>query len=251
MIVEVRELDSHVRLSKRAAAWKIRDNANLLGYTTVVTTSGYIDRMTQEHRSVASRRATVAEWLAEPEEKGAELIRGRIVYKAFPNPEHGLTQAKTSEALGPFNCRPRGAHRPGGWWIASEVDLLLNGEGFRPDLSGWRRDRVISLPKPGPQGAVTERPDWIAEILSTSTADRDLDEKLTSYHAAGIPHYWILDPANRILMIYRHSAEGYIFVRGAQAGSILRAEPFDALELSVGFLFGEEDEEETPTAENP
>jgi Uma2 family endonuclease len=236
---------------KPAAALKIQDNTNLLIYTTVMTTSGYIDRMTQERHRMVPRRATVAEWLAEPEENGAELIRGCIVYKAFPNPEHGRTQAKLTEALGPFNCRPGGAHRPGGWWIASEVDFLLNGEGFRPDICGWRRDRVHSLPKPGPQGAVTERPDWVAEILSTSTADRDLDEKLTSYHAAGIPHYWILDPASRILMIYRHSAEGYIFVRGAKAGTILRAEPFDALELSVGFLFGADDEEEPATAENP
>lgn len=101
------------------------------------------------------------------------------------------------------------------------------------------------------QGAVIERPDWIAEILSTSTADRDLNEKLASYHAAGIPHYWILDPANRILMIYRHSADGYIFVRGANAGTILHPEPFNALELSVGFLFGEEDEEEQRATENP
>lgn len=216
-----------------------------------MATSGYVDRMAQEHRPVAPRQATVAEWLAEPEEKGAELIRGRIVYKAFPNPEHGLTQAKTAEALGPFNCRPRDANRPGGWWIASEVDLLLNGEGFRPDLCGWRRDRVASLPKPGPRGAVTERPDWIAEILSMSTAERDLYEKLTSYHAMGIPYYWILDPVYRILIIYRHSAEGYLFLRGAKAGNIVRAEPFDALELSVGFLFGQEDEEEPPAPENP
>src|SRR4051794_4954869 len=89
-----------------------------------------------------ARRATVADWLAEPEERGAELIGGRIVYKAMPSPEHGRAQRKLGEMLGPFDARPGGAGRPGGWWLASEVDVLLAGEGLRPDLLGWRRERV-------------------------------------------------------------------------------------------------------------
>ncbi len=224
--------------------WRQRSR---LMYTPRMATSGYLD--SNPTQQVSARPATVAEWLAEPEEKGAELIGGRIVYKAFPKPEHGVTQAKTSEALGPFNCRPGGANRPGGWWIASEVDMLLVGEGVRPDLTGWRRDRVAKLPQPGPQGAVTERPDWVAEILSTSTASRDLNDKRAIYHAAGVPHYWILDPQNRLLMVYRHTSEGYLFVLGAQAGKTVRAEPFDAIELAVGFLFG--DDEEEPQAPQP
>src|SRR4051812_4209213 len=108
----------------------------------------------------APRCATVAEWLAQPDERGAELIHGRIVYKAFPAPEHGRAQRKLGEILGPFDRRPGGADRPGGWWIATEVDLEIVGEGVRPDLVGWRRNRIPILPQPTPGGAVTERPDW-------------------------------------------------------------------------------------------
>lgn len=196
-----------------------------------------------------ARPATVAEWLAEPEERGAELIHGRIVYKAFPVPEHGRAQRKLSEILGPFDRKLAGADRPGGWWLATEVDLELVGEGVRPDLVGWRRDRVPALPKPRPGGAVIERPDWIAEVLSSSTASRDLGDKLTIYHAAKVPHYWIIDPFNRFLLVYRWLPEGYLVVLGAGNDMIVRAEPFDAIELRVGLLFGDEEEGESSPGE--
>lgn len=194
-------------------------------------------------RPRAPGRATLAEWLAQPEEGGAELIHGRIVHKALPAPEHGRAQRKLGEMLGPFDRRP-GVGRPGGWWIATEVDLELVGEGVRPDLVGWRRDRIPTLPRPAPGGAVTERPDWVAEVLSSTTASRDLGEKLSIYHEAEVPHYWIIDPLNRTILVYRRVPVGYLVVLGAGADKIVRAEPFEALDLNVGLLFGDEEEVE-------
>lgn len=197
----------------------------------------------------ALHRATLADWLARPEETGAELIGGRIVYKAMPSPEHGRAQRKLGEALGAFDRRASGSGRPGGWWIVSEVDVVLGDEGVRPDLLGWRRDRVPELPRPSPGGAVTERPDWIAEVLSASTASRDLGDKLVLYHAAEVPHYWVIDPGNRTLLAYRWLREGYVAVLGAGSDKIVRAEPFEALELRVGLLFGDDGEAESAPPE--
>jgi len=117
----------------------------------------------------------------------------------------------------------------------------------------WRRERWGQMPEPGPQGAIMEHPDWIAEILSISTATRDLDDKLRIYHAAGLAHYWILDPQNRMLLVYRHTPDGYLFVRAAKPGTRARLEPFNALELAIGAMFGddEEDDEEASGIENP
>jgi Uma2 family endonuclease len=196
-----------------------------------------------------ARPVTVAEWLRQPEEKGAELIGGRIVYKALPNFAHGRTQRRLGEQLGPFDRRQGGSDRPGGWWIASEVDILLGTEGVRPDVAGWRRDRLPAAPEPDPNGVITERPDWVAEVLSPSNPTRDLIEKMAIYHAASVHHYWILDPKDRFLLVYRHSPDGYVLVLGARAGMTVRAEPFEVLEFQIGFLFGDE-EEEIPAA-NP
>ena len=40
--------------------------------------------------------------------------------------------------------------------------------------------------------------------------------------------------------MYRNSPEGYVNILVANAGDIVRAEPFDAVEIRVGLLFGED-----------
>lgn len=184
----------------------------------------------------STRSATVADWLAQPEDARIELIDGELIPKAAPTFEHGQAQLATGAALtGPFARKPGGPDAPGGWWLASEVDVLLDGRGFRPDLGGWRRDRVPAMPRERP---VTARPDWLCEIVSESNRATDTIKKLRRYHQAGVPHYWILDHAARTLTVYRHHADGYVIVLAAEAGERVRAEPFDAIELDVTTLLG-------------
>ena len=45
------------------------------------------------------RQLTLKDWINLPEELRAELIDGRIVYKAMPTFEHGRIQAKLSSFL--------------------------------------------------------------------------------------------------------------------------------------------------------
>lgn len=44
--------------------------------------------------------------------------------------------------------------------------------------------------------------------------------------------------------MYRHSPQGYVGILQAIPGEVVRAEPFDAVELRVGVLFGDEDDDE-------
>ena len=119
----------------------------------------------------ATRKATVAEWLAQPEDARLELIDGELIPKAAPTFEHGRAQVATSHVLsGSFARRLGGPGGPGGWWFATEVDLLLDGRGYRPDLAGWRRDRVPAMPRERP---LTVRPDWLCEIVSESNRATD------------------------------------------------------------------------------
>jgi Uma2 family endonuclease len=180
---------------------------------------------------------TVAEWLAQPEEDRYELIDGDLVQKALPDFEHGVAQFGLSDILRPEFHRRGGGRHPGGWWIVGEVDIQLGENGFRPDLAGWRRDRVPVMPAGRP---IAVRPDWICETLSRSNASNDTIRKMWHYHRAGIPHYWVVDPDTKSLAVYRDSAEGYINVLVSQAGETVRAEPFEAIEIRVGLLFGED-----------
>ena len=184
----------------------------------------------------STQPATVADWLAQPEDARLELIDGELIPKAAPTFEHGQAQLATGVALSRFARKPGGPDGPGGWWFGSEVDVLLDGRGYRPDLAGWRRDRVPAMPRERP---VTVRPDWLCEIVSESNRATDTIKKLRRYQQAGVPHYWILDQSARALTVYRNHADGYVIVVAAEAGERVRAEPFDAIELDLASLWAD------------
>ena len=60
------------------------------------------------------RPATFADIADLPEDLGAEIVDGRVVYKASPSYDHGDAQASVVAAL-----RTRFHSRDGGWWIVS------------------------------------------------------------------------------------------------------------------------------------
>jgi Uma2 family endonuclease len=51
-------------------------------------------------------------------------------------------------------------------------------------------------------------PDWIAEVLSPSSASYDRTTKLRAYERAGVPEVWLIDPTVHTVTIYRIAA-GY------------------------------------------
>lgn len=185
--------------------------------------------------------ATIADLLAiPPEERFHEIIDGELVRKAMPTFEHGDAQsALVSRIKGPFQRRP-GGPQPGGWWLATEVEIELAPDHvYRPDVVGWRRARVPERPSGTP---VRLRPDWICEVLSPSNPGTDRVTKLNRYHHFELPHYWIVDPMEESLSVFRWMAEGYLLILAAGRNDRVHAEPFEAIELPVGALFGEEDE---------
>jgi Uma2 family endonuclease len=46
-------------------------------------------------------------------------------------------------------------------------------------------------------------PDWLAEVLSPSTASHDQIVKLPVYERAGVREVWLINPIDRTVSIYR------------------------------------------------
>lgn len=189
----------------------------------------------------AKKLATVVDLLAIPDERRRhELIDGQIVEKAAASAEHGAAQRKLSAYVDPFERRP-GGRGPGGWWFVTEVEVSFDERNtFRPDVTGWRRERMPDRPRGAP---ITTRPDWVCEILSSNRRN-DLVRKKRTYHRHEVPHYWIIDPAEESLTVYRWAIEGYLEIVVAERGERVRAEPFDAIPLAVGTLFGDEEDDD-------
>jgi Uma2 family endonuclease len=178
--------------------------------------------------------ATIDDLFAIPEDgRRHELIDGVIEPKGAASGRHGAAQFRISAYVEPFN------RRPGNWWLATEVDVYFDpANTFRPDVVGWRRDRVPRQPE---EVLVEARPDWVCEILSTNRRN-DLVRKKRVYHRHQVPHYWILDPDEGTLTVHRWAAEGYLEILIAERGEEVRPEPFEAIPLRVGALFGDDEE---------
>lgn len=186
-----------------------------------------------------AHQATAADLARLPPDVRAEVINGEIVEKANPSAEHADAQGGALTYLrGLYHRRP-GGDKPGGWWILPEVEIeLALHEVYRPDIAGWRRgtpERPSGLP-------VKSRPDWICEVLSPSNASNDLVKKLRVYHQSHVDHYWIVDLQNETLTVLRWTPDGYLAALTAGRADRVHAEPFEAVELPVGVLFGDEEE---------
>lgn len=191
----------------------------------------------------APKLATYADLLALPEDVRAEVLAGEVVVSPSPSPRHATVQRTVSRFVGgPFHDDD-GRGSPGGWWILVEVDVALGpNDVVRPDLSGWRRER---LPRPGATRPIEVVPDWVCEVLSPSTAARDRVAKRALYARAGVAHYWLIDPEARVLEALALRDGVWVEIGAYDDSATVRIAPFDAIELEVGRLFLPRDADES------
>ena len=180
----------------------------------------------------AERSATYEDLLKVPDNLIAEIVDGELFASPRPASRHMRTAARLLRKLGDaFDDDDRGAR---GWWIAIEEEIHLNGEVFVPDLAGWRRERVPEQPA----GLYWEIvPDWVCEVVSPSSARLDRIRKLPRYAAHQVRHAWIVDPFARTLEIYRLVEGQWLLVGTHEGDDVVRAEPFDSIELSLSSLW--------------
>ena len=83
----------------------------------------------------------------------------------------------------------------------------------RSDESDESDDKIETVVQPDvfivcDRGKTDERgvrgaPDWLAEVLSPSTASYDQSVKIPLYERAGVPEVWLIHHTDRTLAIYR------------------------------------------------
>lgn len=182
----------------------------------------------------ARRRATYEDLLAVPRHVVAEIIGGELRTHPRPAPRHAHASSRLGARLNRFFDEGDGG--PGGWWILDEPELhLASGDIVVPDIAGWRVELMPELPSTAYFETV---PDWICEVLSPSTAAEDRADKMPIYADAGVAYAWLIDPLLRTLEVMRLESSRWS-VRGTFRGdALVRAEPFDSIELSLAGLWG-------------
>jgi Uma2 family endonuclease len=176
---------------------------------------------------------------AMPDQERLELIDGQIVPKAQPGGEHSHAFVSVlRQLIEPF-LRPFQPDDTGGWWILPEVSVYYPNMDrvLIPDIAGWRRALHPERPKGYP---VKVRPDWVCEISHT-TWQKDTTTVLETLQVEGVPHYWLLDVERRNLIVFELKDGKYIAAQNLFADNgRARIRPFDAVELEVAALFGDD-----------
>jgi Uma2 family endonuclease len=184
------------------------------------------------------KRATYEDVLNAPENKVAEILDGELVLSPRPALRHSAASSQLGAIIGgAFNRRAGGAGGPGGWRILDEPELHLDDHVVVPDLAGWRRERLPVIPD---DAFTSLAPDWVCEVLSPSTERFDRGRKLRIYAEAGVAHAWLVQPSQRTLEVLRLRDGAWTIVGVWEDAAIVRAEPFEAVELELGRLWADE-----------
>lgn len=131
-----------------------------------------------------------AEFEALPKEEGwnYELIDGMVMMSPRPTAKHqkvsGNIYHELRNVLKGKHCEP-----------ILEIDLVLEGENFIPDLMVICDENLDEV-------ARYEKPPLIAiEIVSPSSTSRDYYVKRQAYARLGVQEYWIVSPEEKCIIV--------------------------------------------------
>jgi Uma2 family endonuclease len=176
--------------------------------------------------------ATYDDLLRVPEHYVAEMFDGELYASPRPALPHAraaavpLTKLSVAFDLG---------DAPGGWLIFIEPEIHFGNDVLVPDLAGWRRERLPSVPN---DAFLTLSPDWICEVVSPSTETIDRGRKLGIYAREGVAHAWLVDPLRQSLEVLALESGSLVEIEEHRGNARVRARPFDAVELELGALWG-------------
>lgn len=186
----------------------------------------------QTARANMTSSATYQDVLDAPEHMVAEIIAGTLYTQPRPAMPHARASSIIGVELGgPFD---RGRGGPGGWWIIDEPELHLGEDILVPDLAGWRRETMPEFPD---AAYCTVAPDWVCEVLSSSTRRIDLHEKRPIYAREGVQHLWFVDPVARDLEAFELRGGEWVLIATAKEDDPVSIPPFDAITFSLGELW--------------
>ena len=117
-----------------------------------------------------------------------------------------------------------------------EPELHLGPDILVPDLAGWHRERMPSLPE---KAFFELAPDWVCEVLRPRTRAFDRTGKRDAYGANGVEHLWLIDPLDRTLEAFELDAGRWALIAALAGDDEVRVAPFDAIAFALSNLWAD------------
>lgn len=147
-------------------------------------------------------RYTYEDYAQLPEGAPYELICGELVMTPSLSAEHQRVLRRLSWSIQQYIDE----NEPGEIFFAP-MDVYFSEEDTpQPDLIFVAQDRLDIIGVQKIEGA----PDLIVEVLSPSTAYRDLTTKKRLYEQHGVKEYWTVDPEQHTVEIFENTEEGFL-----------------------------------------
>lgn len=127
-----------------------------------------------------------------------EIIDGDLIMTTQPHWEHQLVAARLIGALQYWSDQTEA-----GWVFVEPGVIFADDTAVAPDIVWVRQDRLRTLLDE--DGKLHGVPDLVVEILSPGKTNevRDRETKLHLYRQHNVPEYWIVDPEQRQVEVYR------------------------------------------------
>ena len=80
-------------------------------------------------------------------------------------------------------------------------------------------------------------PDLIIEILSPNNSKHDIDTKFNLYQEAGVPEYWIVEPTEKMVLVYTLQNGIYIGLKPCSVDETITSPLFPEMKIAVLAVF--------------
>ncbi len=159
--------------------------------------------------------------------KRYELAEGELYVTPAPSPRHQWASSRLQRQLQDYF-----EERQIGRVFNAPIDVVLTPEdAFQPDLVVVTDLALVT------ERAIEGPPAIVVEILSPSSIAYDRLTKSRRYAALGVPHFWIVDIANRAFECYRNQHGAYHPIARVADGGTFAHPDFDGLVINTAPLW--------------
>jgi len=171
---------------------------------------------------------TAADYMLLPEGAPFQLINSKLIYMAAPSLKHQRISRKLMLNLGYF----LEMNKIGEIFYAP-LDVHFDDENvFQPDILFVSIARASII-----QRWIYGAPDFIVEITSKSTEQRDRNEKMKIYGKYNVIEYWLVQPETEIVEVFHNQNHQMQLAQVATRTDTIHSKAIAGFTLSLEKIF--------------
>jgi len=174
---------------------------------------------------------TYADYALLPEGAPYQLIGGKLVMTPAPTTYHQTISTRLLEKFLFFM-----AGKDIGMIYHAPIDVYFEEkETYQPDIIFITKERLPIIEHAKINGA----PDLVVEILSPSTGYYDLKKKARTYARFGVKEYWVADPEDKSIEVYKGQEEKFVLDQRVEEEGKIKSLILDGLEVEAKDIFAQ------------